>query len=545
MMRWNRLAAAGLWLAAPIVGAWAQSPLIIDRNRADRVQPVTPTVPQTEQQSPSAPAPTVEGGAEQGGTVIRSIQFIGTKAPASAARAAEAYIGKPATRANLQNVAAAISSGYAKADVALYSVLIPNQDISDGVLRVLLIEGMVEQIVVTDKSTGRARKLVARIAQQMVGQKPLSKATLQRAISLIQDVPGTKADVDIVQGSGRGLVRVVLTVTDKKNEIASGYDNRDGVTYKGGAFTARATLYHLLRPGDQTDLNLGASADFDNYRYASLSHSTAIGSNGGRLTASAGYLKTQPRRSTITGHAKLAGITFSYPLIRDYKRNLTASIGLDGLNSNNANFGQVISNEHSRAVRAALGYVEVQPKRTISGGLTLSRGVDILGARVIEPLAETEYTKVNARANLDQAIGKRVVIRLRLSGQYSKDRLPAAELFAVGGEEFGRAFEIAVLTADRGVAGSAELAFRPLMQSKTFGGTELYGFVDGAKVRLNPRGTFPGATYDLASAGGGVRLAYTTKAAVFLEAAHPLDRPYAGYEKDWRFSVGWKLSLRS
>jgi hemolysin activation/secretion protein len=83
------------------------------------------------------------------------------------------------------------------------------------------------------------------------------------------------------------------------------------------------------------------------------------------------------------------------------------------------------------------------------------------------------------------------------------------------------------------------------MQSKTFGGTELYGFVDGAKVRLNPRGTFPGATYDLASAGGGVRLAYTTKAAVFLEAAHPLDRPYAGYEKDWRFSVGWKLSLRS
>jgi hypothetical protein len=36
-----------------------------------------------------------------------------------------------------------------------------------------------------------------------------------------------------------------------------------------------------------------------------------------------------------------------------------------------------------------------------------------------------------------------------------------------------------------------------------------------------------------------------SKAALFLEAARPIDRPFAGYQKDWRFSLGWKLSLRS
>lgn len=545
MKRSTRLVAAGLMLVAPLAAARAQSPLILDRDRADRVQPVTPTVSDPAREAPAAATPVIEGGAEQGGTIIRAIQFVGTKAPVEAARAAEAFIGKPATRATLQTIAAAISSGYAKADVALYSVLIPNQDISNGVLRVMLIEGAVEQVTITDKSTGRARRLVAQIASHLTAEKPLRKSTLQRYVSLIQDVPGTKTDIDIVQGSGRGLVRVTLVVTDKRNDFSTGFDNRAGATYRGGEFTAKATLYHLIRGGDQTDINLGSSANFNNYRYASLSHSTAIGSDGGRLAASLGYLKTKPRRSPITGDAQIAGLTYSYPLIRDYKRNLTISGGLDGLNSDNAAFGQLISSERTRAVRLALGYVEVLPKRVLSGGATLSKGVDVLGARVSAPLAEVNFIKVNARASIDQAIGKKIVARLRVNGQYSRDRLPAAERFAVGGGDFGRAFEVAVISADRGVAALFELAVKPLTKSKTFGGTEVYGFFDAAKLRILDRGPFPGGSFDLASAGGGVRLSYTTKAALYLEAAKPIDRPYPGYQKDWRLSLGWKLALKS
>lgn len=544
MKRSTRLFAAGLVLAVPFAGVHAQSPLILDRNRADRVQPVTPVAPTAEKPS-SAAMPVIEEGTEQGAMVIRSIRFVGTKAPASAARAAEAFIGKSATRATLQNVAAAISSGYAEADVALYSVLIPNQDMANGVLRVLLIEGAVEQIVVTDKSTGRARPLIASIARHLTGEKPLRKSTLQRYVSLMQDVPGTKTDIDIVQGSASGLVRVVLTVSDKKNEFGAGFDNRSGATYRGGEFTARATVYHLLRGGDQTDVNLGASVNFKSYRYASLAHSTPIGSDGGRLALSFGYLKTRPRNTPIRGDAQILGMTYSYPLIRDYQRNLTMSAGIDGLNSDNAAFGQLIASERTRAARLALGYVEVQPRRTLAGGLTVSRGIDALGARVTAPLAETRFTKLNARASIDQAIGKRVVARLRLNGQYSRDRLPAAERFAVGGEDYGRAFEVAVISADRGAAALFELALRPLMDSRIFGGTEVYGFVDAAKVRILDRGPFPGGTFDLASAGGGLRLAYTSKAALFVEAAKPIDRPYAGYRKDWRVNLGWKLSLRS
>ncbi|TZG24652.1 ShlB/FhaC/HecB family hemolysin secretion/activation protein [Sphingomonas montanisoli] len=558
MNRWTRTSAASLLAGATLLGgvAQAQSPLILDRNRPDRVQPVTPTTPQTKEAPSAAPAE-VEGGAERTDTIIRGIQFIGTKAPASAARAAEPFIGQPATRQNLINVAKAVSDGYAKADVALYSVLIPEQDLSSGMLKILLIEGQVEQVIVTDKSGPRARKLITEIAAHLKGEQVLSKTRLQRYISLIQDVPGTKTDIQIVQGSRRGMVRIVLTITDKKHDFSTSFDNRASATYKGGQITANAKLYGLLRGGDQTDVTAAASINFKNFKYASIAHSTPIGSDGGRATASFGYLKTKPRRSVIEGEAQIAGLTYSFPLIRSYTRNLTLSGTIDGLNSDNAAFGQLISSERTRALRAAAGYVETKPKRTITGGITVSKGLDILGARAIEAFADKEFTKINARATIDQMIGKRMVARLRVSGQYTKDRLAAAERFAVGGDEFGRAFEIALLSGDRGAAGLAEIAYRPIKSGK-FAGTEIYGFGDYSRITIVERGPipqlftdgivrnviFPSATYDLASAGGGARISYSTKAALFLEAARAIDRPYPGYDKQWRFNVGWRLSLR-
>ena len=55
---------------------------------------------------------------------------------------------------------------------------------------------------------------------------------------------------------------------------------------------------------------------------------------------------------------------------------------------------------------------------------------------------------------------------------------------------------------------------------------------------------FGGMDFDLASAGAGVRLAWTDKAMVEVEWAHALDDPYPAYDEDWRLSVSWKLNIR-
>jgi hemolysin activation/secretion protein len=222
---------------------------------------------------------------------------------------------------------------------------------------------------------------------------------------------------------------------------------------------------------------------------------------------------------------------------------MTLSLGLDGLNSENAAFGSVISTERSRALRAAAAYAEAGKHRTLNGSVSVSKGLAILGARVPLTIGEADFFKINGRASFDQAIGKRAALRLRASGQWTRDALPAVERYSIGGAEIGRAFEVGLISADRGLGGLAELAWRPIRSGK-FTSSELYGFADAAKVRLLARQGFGGMDFDLASAGAGVRFAWTDKAMIEVEYAHVLDDPYPAYDEDWRLSVSWRLNIR-
>ncbi len=231
------------------------------------------------------------------------------------------------------------------------------------------------------------------------------------------------------------------------------------------------------------------------------------------------------------------------PILRGYKRNLTATLGLDGIDSDAAAFGTIISSDRTRALRGAVGFSDVSAKAVVTAGLTVSRGLDIIGARGTAGFTDTVFTKINGRVTYDRQIGKTLFAHLRAAGQYSDDRLAGSERFAVGGADFGRAFDTAFISGDRGAAGSAELALRPKLPAR-LSGTEVYGFIDGATLTIVARGPYAAGDFDLASAGAGVRFAYTSRASLQLEAARAIDQPYAGYHAGWRVNIGWRLSLK-
>ena len=244
----------------------------------------------------------------------------------------------------------------------------------------------------------------------------------------------------------------------------------------------------------------------------------------------------------IRGDANIASIAISHPLIRSYTRNLTLSANLDAVNGDNAVLGSLLSRERTRAARGSASFSDVGKRHSFSTSLTVSRGLGIFGADTHSALDDRDFTKVAGTAALNRTLGRHFVARLAGSGQWSGDPLPAAERFIVGGADFGRAYPVAILAADRGAAGSAELAWRPTLPA-AFTNSELYLFGDKAGVRYVAREPIPAASYDLASAGAGIRLAYRDKAQLDLEAAKRLDRPYPGYEKGWQINVAWRLAL--
>jgi len=327
----------------------------------------------------------------------------------------------------------------------------------------------------------------------------------------------------------------------KGTRISFGVDNRTQSGLGSGQLRATAQANSLLRDGDRTDLVLLGATDLERYQYVGLSHQTPLGSDGLTLGLSGSWLRTRLKNFPVTGEAKSAGVSLSYPVMRGYKRNLTVSAGIDGLDSDAALLGAVLSSDHIRAARAAVGYSRINDKDVLTVGLTVSRGLDILNARGTPGFTDAVFTKVTARAGYDRMLGKRFVGRLRMTGQYSADRLSGNERLAIGGPDYGRAFDTALLSGDRGIAGSLELAVRPELTPR-LKGTEIYGFIDGAKVRVNSRADFPASDYGLASAGGGVRLAYASKASLGLEAARVIDAPFPG-TGDWRLNISWHWKL--
>ena len=527
-------AALPLLLAAQPPAATLAPPLI-----NQDAQPSTPAI--SDQPRPSPPLSgdaIVAVDADEGGVPIQGISFVGVDAPQEVADAARAFLGKPASRATLTALATAISDAYGRSGIALYTVAVPQQDLSKGHVKLLLAEGFVEGI---DYPKG-ASPLIRAYAERLRKEQPLTRRTLERYLSLMRDIPGAKVDVALLRGTKPGGVRLSLTPVREHSDFSVGIDNRTQAGLGSGQLRASAQGYSLLRDGDRTDLMLLGALDLKRYRYAGLSHQTPIGSDGLTLGLSASYLETRLKNLPIRGEAETAGVSLSYPVIRGYKRNLTASIGLDGLNSDAALLGAVLSSDHIRVARAALGYSMVGDKSVLSAGVTVSRGLDIWGARGTPGFTDTVFTKVTARGSYDRMLGKRFVGRLRLMGQQSGDRLSGNERMAVGGTEFGRAFDTALVSGDRGAAGALELAFRPKV-GRALEGSEIYGFIDGASVYVKARTGFAGASYDLASAGGGVRFSYGSRASLGLEGGRVIEEPFAG-AGGWRFNVNWQLKMK-
>jgi hemolysin activation/secretion protein len=533
------MTAALLAAAAPATPAPSSpatvTPLILDRARADRA-PVAP-LPAPDQAR--APGGRTDVEAEAADTIIRRVMFDGTAVPENVANAARAFVGKPATRANLAALAQAMSDAYAKADIALYSILLPRQDFANGVVHIAAIEGFVERVVFVGKMT----PLFTSYAKALAAEKPLSRHTLERYLSLMRDVPGASLDVQILRGSRPGAVVLQIALKRKRHDLSVGFDNQGPSLLGDAELRADGHFYSTIRDGDRTDLTGLATTDFRRLLYIAASHTTPLGKTGATFTGSTGYIVTRPRRTTQEGHALTFGGTASLPLIRGYKRNLTATLGLDGINSDAAAFGTIISSDRTRALRGAVGFSDVSAKAVATAGLTISRGLDILGARGTAGFTDPVFTKINGRVTYDRQIGKRVFAHLKAAGQYSDDRLAGSERFAVGGADFGRAFDTAFISGDRGAAGSAELALRPDLKGR-LAGTEVYGFVDGATLTMVARGPYAAGDFDLASAGAGLRLAYTSRASLQLEAARAIDQPYAGYHAGWRVNIGWRLSLK-
>ncbi len=526
------LASACLWPMA----SWAQtSPLIIDRNRSDRTAPAVP------KRSHRIPVPTEKPGASFAPFELKAVQVEGASvSPVLLEAATRPYIGKQIDAAAAAQLAQSVATAYDdNADIALYTVVLPEQDFSGGVLKLRVVEGYIAHVDIHGDVKGDTA-LVQAYATKLTTERPLTKSTFQRYISLIRDVAGLEPDIQLNKGDAPGAVMMSLGLDQKDSQfvfsIGTGGARELGRIQLG----ASETFYHLFQEGDATTFAVSFPTDFKRYQYFSFSETQPLNDDGLIGQVNAGYLRTRPKGAAPHGDAQTLQFLLSYPLLRSYDENLYVSLSADALNSKNALLGEIFANERTRALRTGLSYTHSWKEDSLAAGATLSFGIDGLGARVSDPaFASSDFQKVNLQAAFSHAFDNQFSAKIRAIAQYTGARLPTSEFFALGGTDFGRGFAAASIAGDRGIAGSVEAAYRPeKFPIDYLQGSEVYAFYDVGRTTFSNRPLLVQRSFDLASVGAGLRLTIGKKWGLFVEAQKPVQRPTPFFDDGLQFGFG-------
>ncbi len=344
--------------------------------------------------------------------------------------AIEAQIaGKRVTAADLFKAARDLEAAYARAGFILTRVSVPPQTINDGQpLRLTVTYGFIESV---DNSalSDRIGRHVARLLAPLVGQKGVTRQQIERQLLLAGDTPGLMLRSVLKAGKTPG--GAIIVVEGKHDLVTStvmvdnGYSSELGTAH----VTYGADLNSPTGHGEVIYARVGGypggagGSIFDSLprsRQLVAGFSVPLGTRGYWLNMEAVDSRTNAKSDQ------------SYSLPDHYQR-LSARLGYHWLRSRNANLATQLSFDVSRELQqlemsgslsdfsedqlrvlrlVQQGDIYLSDNSHLSGSVTLSQGLDVLGARegtASVPLsrdgAAPDFTKLGLEARFQQAFG--------------------------------------------------------------------------------------------------------------------------------------------
>jgi hemolysin activation/secretion protein len=438
-------------------------------------------------------------------------------------------LGHPVTLAEVAALADAIQDRYAALGYVLSRAYVPAQELADGTLRIRVIEGHIDRLLVEKTDAAITSRLTAMTADA-VAARPARIDLLERALLLADDLPGTDINAVLRPGADFGSADLVVNVARQPWGGSAGIGNH-GSDY-AGPWSLYADLYAngLLGQEEQIGLTASGTPDSSEQRAVNARYQQPLGGDGWLLTSQGSWSRARPGASlspfAIRTESWSAGQRVSYPFIRSRTLNLQGEVGWTA----------------QQAKVGILGFPYTQDDwRTLEGQLTLSwsgwagtafqlstgltQGLDVLGASPNAGKATSRtgidkgFTKLEGQATGSVRLADGLAATLSLSGQWTDDVLVAGEEFVLGGSRFGRGYNSGDLAGPRGVAASAELQYRLPWSGRIVQAATVYAYADWGRVWQSVA-----LDADLTSIGGGIRLALPAGFSLSGEVAAPLTK---------------------
>ena len=506
-------------LSAP---AWAQRPdapftgnLVPQGSPIPRILPPAPpsVAPGTDLTRPATP-----GATPPVDVPVRSVTVVGATAfpPGQVQAITAGLVGPHVSVAQIEAARAALLSLYRTTGYVLTTVT-ANVG-ADGALRFSVIEGRIVQVKL-DGDIGPAGVQVLRFLNHLTEPEVIDNATLERWLLLAQDVPGVTLHA-VLQPSADdpGALTLVAQVSRQAVNALLTADNRAFRQTGPEEGLLIVDLNSVTQLGEKTEASIyHTNGSTQNFGQASTE--VYAGSSGLKIRIYGGYGKADPsdplRQINYEGFTTTFGAAASYPLIRSRQQTLNLVANLDAveteIRTDSGPQGQLVraSRDSLRIARLGAEYAiedvlagDARPAVNFAS-LRVSQGLPFLGGTSDRnPLPSrqnerTDFTKVAVELTRTQTLfvpwdAASVALKARVLGQGTRNVLPPAEEFFLGGNDINRGFYSGEVTGDNALAWSFELQLNTGLDLTVWGTpipitAQFYAFYDRGETWQNQK----------------------------------------------------------
>jgi len=316
----------------------------------------------------------------------------------------------------------------------------------------------------------------------------LSLAKIDRALLIINDLPGSQIVGSFESGEIQGQTNINILIND--SPFATGdisYDNTGSNSTGADKFSANIALASPFKLSDQTTAHFSKT---DGSQFARLAYSMPISSNGlraGFSYSNLGYAAVSSDLIVlgVKGSSHTYGLDASYPVIRSQKISTIATANLDRKNFSNLANNSTISKYLIDSISFGINNQFIDSfwgggATSLSAGYTL--GNVSLGA--IDPGEDDKlksiFQKIKFGFSRQQNINQTLSATLKYSAQNSTQNLDSSEKFYLGGNYGVRAYP----TSEGGGAIGHLMSFEVKNQLNEQSAVSV--FYDWGKVVVNP-----------------------------------------------------------
>ncbi|MBM5786976.1 MAG: ShlB/FhaC/HecB family hemolysin secretion/activation protein [Pelagibacterales bacterium] len=429
----------------------------------------------------------------------------------------EKWKNKSLTFDDLQNVIADIQEYYSSKN-RIVKALLPEQEIKDGIISIKIVEGVLGDVVVEQKSQ-KPRMTAETVKKYFKGEKDsiyIDTKDLQRKIFILNDLPGVNAIGTYEQGKKEGESNFKVTVEDTpffKGELAAA--NFGSKSTGSNQAIANVSFNNISGIGDLFSVNGIKSSGSD---YVQGSYAVPILYDGLKLALNASKLDYQTLSSFSStnqsrGDAKTYGANFTYPVYRTDRASVNAKVGYetkDYLNTNVLTAATISDYKIDNMIAGLNGFLYNNDQSSISYNTNVTFGRLKINDAAQETSDNTSaktkgsFEKLAFNISRNQTLPdlKNTNWLISVDGQTANKNLNSSEQMSLGGPYAVRAYPTGQGSGSQGMIIKTELQY-PYDKNFTFGPFLDVGFI---KQYINTYTNWQGSTrakndYSLAATG--------------------------------------------